>query len=275
MTYETINVSPATTHIGAEISNVDLSGPLDNKTWDEIHQAFAAHSVIYFRDQDISVDNHIAFAEKFGKPEEPKKLPKYSPDYPTVSLIENDGTKAVVGNRWHSDNSDYREPPLGAAMYAEVIPETGGDTLFASMYAAYDALSDRMKDILDGATALHDNTNVQNHYKGANVIVQDGMTVDEPSEHPVVRTHPVTGRKALFVNAVYTQSIVGFNKNESDTLLAMLFTHVQAPDFAFRLRWQAGTLTLWDNRCVQHYASSDYLGHRRMRRVVVEGDRPY
>ena len=160
-------------------------------------------------------------------------------------------------------------------MYAEVVPETGGDTLFASMYAAHDALSDRMKDILDGATALHDNTNVQNYYKGAGVIVQDGMAVDEPSEHPIVRTHPVTGRKALFVNAVYTQSIVGFNKNESDALLALLFTHLQAPDFAFRLRWQPGTLTLWDNRCVQHYASADYLGHRRMRRVVVGGDRPY
>lgn len=275
MSYRTISVRPASMHIGAEITDVDLSASLGNETWDEIHRAFADHSVIYFPGQELSVEQQIAFAEKFGTPEIPKKLPQYGPDYPTVSLIENDGTKQVVGNRWHSDNSDYAEPPLGAAMYAEVVPDIGGDTLFASMYAAYEALSDRMKMILDGTTALHDNTNVQDHYKDGGVIEAAGMVVGAASEHPVVRTHPVTGRKALFVNAVYTQSLVGFNKNESDALLAMLFAHIQAPDFAFRLRWQPGTLTLWDNRCVQHYASADYRGLRRMRRVVVEGDKPY
>ncbi len=271
-----ISITPQTHAIGAEIGGVDLAAPLSCNTLDEIRRAFADHSVIYFRDQTLTVDQHLDFARHFGEPEVPEKLPQYSSTYPTVSLIDNDGSKIVVGNRWHSDNTNYVEPPLGALMYAEQVPAVGGDTAFASMYAAYEALSDRMQHILSGLTGLHDNRRVRSQYAGHQALVNQGLEVEDvPVEHPIVRTHPVTGRKALFVNSVYTVGIKELSAPEGDALLKMLFEHLKKPEFAFRLHWSVGTLVFWDNRCVQHYAYADYNERRRMRRVVLLGNRPY
>jgi taurine dioxygenase len=163
---------------------------------------------------------------------------------------------------------------MGSLLYCEVAPKVGGDTLFASMYAAFEALDRRTQAYLETLTAQHDNSNVKRRYAGKNILREEAMVVDRPAEHPVVHRHPVTGRKALFVNSNYTQRIVGLSEVESHNLLHMLYEHVQKPEFQCRFRWRSGSLAIWDNRCVQHYALDDYKELRRMRRVQIAGTRP-
>jgi len=272
---ETIAVRRLTRHIGAEITGIDLGRGWDEPAFARIHQALMDHGVVFLRDQTLDIDQQLAFASRFGTPAYSKKLPMYDERHETVSLLENDGSRIAVGARWHTDNTDWREPPMGALLFCEVAPSVGGDTVFASMYAAYEALSPRMQSILDGMRALHDNSLVQKTYGGTGTLRTEGTAVGAPVEHPIVRTHPVTGRKALFVNAVYTRRIVGLSEAESDALLGMVYRHLERPEFQCRFRWQADSLAIWDNRCVQHYAVDDYQELRRMRRVQILGDRPF
>ncbi len=271
-TYQTITVDPLTPIIGAEIGGVDLARP-SNHQLDEIHQALAAHQVIFFRDQDLTQAQHLAFGRHFG-PLHLHPAAPHAPGHPELMVIHADkDSPRANGENWHSDVSCDLEPPLGSILYIKTCPPRGGDTLFASMYAAYDALSERMQGYLDGLTALHDGEPV---YRGlyANYGVADKP--DYPrAEHPVVRTHPVTGRKALYVNRGFTRRILGIPRDESEGVLRYLYEHMENPLFQCRFRWRTNPVAFWDNRCVQHHALWDYWPETRSGfRVTVRGERP-
>jgi taurine dioxygenase len=270
--YDTIALDKLTPIIGAEVDGVDLAQPLGNRAIDEIHRALAENSVIFFRDQHLTEDQHLAFGRLFGDlhihPAAPAAAGK-----PELMVIHADkDSPRANGEGWHTDVSCDPEPPMGSILYIRKCPPKGGDTLFASMYAAYDALSDRMKTYLDGLTARHDGE----HYRGqyANYGVADKPSYPY-ADHPVVRTHPVTGRKALYVNKGFTRYINGIPRDESDGVLRYLYEHMANPLFQCRFRWQENSIAFWDNRCVQHHAMWDYWPHTRSgNRVTVKGDRP-
>ena len=270
--YDTIAIEKLTPIIGAEIDGIDLAQPLGNRQIDELHRALAENLVIFFRDQQLSEDQHLAFGRLFGElhihPAAPSVAGK-----PELMIIHADkDSPRANGEGWHSDVSCDTAPPMGSILYIRKCPPYGGDTLFASMYAAYDALSDRMKAYLDGLTAEHSG----DHYRGqyANYGIADKAEYPR-AEHPVVRTHPVTGKKALYVNKGFTRRIIGIPLDESEGILNYLYEHMANPLFQCRFRWQENSIAFWDNRCVQHHAMWDYWPHTRSgNRVTVRGDRP-
>jgi len=239
-----------------------------------IADAIAAHGVLFFRDQDLTVEQHKAFGARFGElvvhPNDPGLE-----GHPEVMIIHADAESSrVAGEMWHSDVSCDPEPPMSSILRLHTVPENGGDTLFACMYAAHDALSEPMRTLLAGLRAVHDGGP---YYREANARRGRPETgVEYPcAEHPVLRVHPVTGRKALFVNSMFTTRIVGLEKNESDALLRFLFEHVKRPEFHCRFRWRANSIAFWDNRCTQHHAIWDYFPRTRSGyRVTIRGDRP-
>ena len=270
--YETISVDRLTPIIGAEIGGVDLAGP-SNRQLDEIHRALAENQVIFFRDQELTPEQHLAFGRHFG-PLHLHPAAPHAPGHPELMIIHADkDSPRANGENWHSDVSCDELPPLGSILYIKTCPPQGGDTLFASMYAAYEALSDRMKQYLEGLTAVHDGEHV---YRG---LYANYGVADKPSyphaEHPVVRTHPVTGRKALYVNRGFTRRILGIPRDESEGVLRYLYEHMENPLFQCRFRWRANSVAFWDNRCVQHHALWDYWPQTRSGfRVTVRGERP-
>lgn len=270
--FETITIDKLTPIIGAEIGGVDLAAP-SNRQLDEIHRALAENQVIFFRDQELTPDQHLDFGRHFG-PLHIHPAAPHAPGHPELMIIHADkDSPRANGENWHTDVSCDELPPLGSILYIKTCPPRGGDTLFASMYAAYEALSERMQIYLEGLTALHDGEHV---YRGlyANYGVADKPAYPR-SEHPVVRTHPVTGRKALYVNRGFTRRIVGVPRDESEGVLRYLYEHMENPLFQCRFRWRANSVAFWDNRCVQHHAMWDYWPHTRSGfRVTVRGDRP-
>ena len=275
MGYPSIQVTPLTPTIGAEIQGVDLSRPLEQQQFEEVKEAFLKHQVIFFRDQEITVDEHKAFGRLFGEllihPAAPG--PEEHPEIFVLHTDEN--SKFAEGNAWHSDMSCQEEPPLGSILHLHQVPSSGGDTLFASMYAAYEALSEPMKVFLSGLTAIHDSERV---YRGryAQQGVDDTGKIYPSAEHPVIRTHPESGRKALFVNSAFTSRIKGLKRPESRSLLRFLYEHIASPDFHCRFKWAPNSIAFWDNRCAQHFATWDYYPEvRHGLRVTVRGDRPY
>ena len=272
--YETITVDRVTPIIGAEIGGVDLTKPLSNRQHDEIHRALAENLVIFFRDQPLSPQQHLAFGRLFGDLHVHPAAP-HEPGLPELMIIHADkDSPRANGEGWHSDVSCEEEPPMGSILHIGKCPPRGGDTLFASMYAAYDALSDRMKTYLDGLTAVHDGEGV---YRG---LYKNHGVADKPvyprAEHPVVRTHPVTGRRCLYVNQGFTSALVGVPRDEGDAVLRYLYQHMENPLFQCRFRWRDDSVAFWDNRCTQHRAMWDYWPHTRSgHRVTVTGDRPY
>ena len=274
MTTTAVRIKPVTPVIGAEIEGIDLNQPVDDAMFRTIHDALIEHQVLFFRDADISLDKQKALGAMFGElvahPNDPGP-----PEHPEVLIIHADeSSKRVAGESWHSDVSCDPAPPLGSILRIHTLPETGGDTLFASMYAAYDALSQPMKTLLDSLTAIHDGAP---YYRSVNERIgreETGRSYPR-AEHPVIRTHPESGRKALFVNSMFTTRIAGLPKPESDAILRFLFEHVQQPQFQCRFRWQQNSMAFWDNRCVQHQAIWDYWPQTRSGyRVTIKGDRP-
>ena len=272
--YETITIDKLTPIIGAEVGGIDLSKPLSNRQQDEIHRALAENSVIFFRDQVPTPEQHMSFGRLFGDLHVHPAAP-HAPDMPEMMIIHSDETSPRAnGEGWHTDVSCEVEPPMGSILHIKTCPPRGGDTLFASMYAAYEALSDRMKAYLEGMTAIHDGEPV---YRG---LFKSLGVADKPeypnAEHPVVRTHPVTGRKSLYVNAGFTSRLVGVPRDEGDAMLRYLYQHMENPLFQCRFRWRENSMAFWDNRCAQHRAMWDYWPHTRSgHRVTVKGDRPY
>jgi taurine dioxygenase len=271
--YETITIDKLTPVIGAEIGGVDLAKPLSNQQQDEVHRALAENLVIFFRDQDIAPEQHLGFGRLFGELMIHPAAPHIEGHPELLKIYADKDSPRANGESWHSDVSCEPEPPMGSILHIKQCPPKGGDTLFANMYAAYEALSDRMKAYLEGLTALHDGEHV---YRGtySNFGVKDKPNYPR-AEHPVVRTHPVTGRRCLFVNRGFTTRILGIPLDESDAILGYLFDHMANPLFQCRFRWQPNSIAFWDNRCVQHRAMWDYWPHTRSgARVTVKGERP-
>jgi taurine dioxygenase len=272
MTYATIQVDKLTPLVGAEVRGVDLSRPLDERTFKEIHAALVDNGVIFFRDQHLTPGQQKDFGRLFGELHVHPAAPSLLEGHPEILVIHADETsKHVAGENWHSDVSCDPEPPMGSILYMHELPPVGGDTLFASMYAAHDALSEPMKRFLEPLTAMHEGEHV---YRGR-YGVDDTGRVFPKAEHPVIRTHPVSGRKALFVNGGFTTRIVQLKRAESDAVLQFLYRHVETPEFQCRFRWQVNSIAFWDNRCVQHHAMWDYYPQRRHgHRVTIKGDKP-
>jgi taurine dioxygenase len=271
--YETISVDKYTPIIGAEISGADLT-QLSNRQVDEIHRALAENSVIFFRDQHLSQEQHLAFGRNFGELHIHPAAP-HAPGHDELMIIHADkDSPRANGEGWHSDVSCDPTPPMGSILYIKQTPPKGGDTLFSSMYAAYEALSDRMKAYLEGMTAVHDG---EENYRGTYAYAGVGDRPVYPrAEHPVIRTHPVTGKKALYVNRGFTKRLLGVPRDESKAILEYLWDHAENPLFQCRFRWQPNSVAFWDNRCVQHRAMWDYWPHTRSGfRVTVAGDKPY
>ena len=260
--------------LGAEIHGVDLAQDLSDETIAVIRRALLDNLVIFFRDQKIDYEQHKAFGRRFGALHVHPRAP--SPEgHPELLVIHADEkSKRVAGQGWHSDVSCDQEPPLGSILHLTQVPETGGDTLFANMYAAYEALSEPMRDFLRERTAVHESAHV---YRGSYYDKTTGARDEQPSaEHPVVRTHPETGRQALFVNSGFTTRIVGLTRDESRALLDFLFRHIERPELQVRFQWRPSSIAFWDNRCTQHYAIFDYWPQLRHGvRVTVAGDRPF
>lgn len=270
--------------LGAEVSGVNLAEPLGNDTFAAVHEALLDHCVIFFREQMMTPDQQVAFARRFG----PISIHPYAASiqgHPEVMRVfKEKDDKVNFGGGWHSDMTFLERPPLGSVLYAREVPLAGGDTMFANQYAAYDALSPGMKRTLDGLNAVH-SANAQYGVDGmseANRHNDQRSMKPKTSEnakaemiHPVVRTHPETGRKALYVNVGFTQRFEGWTKEESRPLLRWLYEHCAKPEFTCRFSWRKNSVAFWDNRCTQHRAMWDYWPHTRSgTRVTVKGERP-
>jgi taurine dioxygenase len=276
-TTETIKVTPIAGALGAEIGGVDLSRPLAAESVRAVRQALLDHLVIFFRDQHLTSAGYLAFAEAFGTPIE-YPLIKGIDGYPTiVEIAKLEHERINFGGIWHSDTTYLDIPPMGSMLCALEVPPFGGDTLFANQYLAYEALSEPLRDFLGGLTAVNTSKKADVSKTREDLIRNAGEAAasDFFSEHPVVRTHPETGRRALYVNVAHTSHFKGMTEEESAPILDFLFEHQVRPEFTCRFSWRAGSLAFWDNRAAQHNPVNDYQGYRRiMRRITLAGDRP-
>jgi taurine dioxygenase len=268
------SVRKLTPTIGAEIQGIDLSLPLSAEQLGELHGALLENLVIFFRNQSLTPEQHKALGLRFGRLHiHPAPLGSLE-DHPEIIIVKADeSSKQIAGEEWHSDVSCDAEPPMASILYLKEVPPAGGDTLFASMYAAYESLSESMQRFLCGLTAVHDGAR---NYAGRQPEATRSSSEFPRAEHPVVRSHPETGRRALFVNRLFTTRLVQLSRIESDVILQMLFRHIENPELQCRFQWQANSLAFWDNRCTQHLALWDYYPHRRYgNRVTIAGDKPF
>jgi taurine dioxygenase len=272
--YELFELVPRARTIGAEISGVDLSRPLTPALRTELDRALLEWKVLFFRAQHLTSDQQRAFARNWGELETNPLLATGAGE-DIVRFDKGDATAPTFENVWHTDVTFRERPALGAVLQLREVPPFGGDTMWADMAAAYDNLPDEVKDRIDGARAVHDFIpGFARFYPPERLAPFQAMF--PPVEHPVVRTHPGTGRRMLFVNTSFTTRIVGMDRDESDRLLRYLFQQAHVPEYQVRFRWQPGDIAFWDNRATQHYAVNDYGTHRRVaERVAIAGDRPY
>ncbi len=274
--YRHIEVHPIAGALGAEIHGVDIAQPLDGAVVAEIRQAFLDHLVIFLRNQRVTPPEQLAFARRFGEPMEYPQL-QGLPDCPLITpVIKLEHERVNFGGIWHSDTAYLERPPMGSMLYALEIPPYGGDTLFANQYLAYATLSEGLKQTLAGLIGINSSTKADASRTREDRLRDAGAELKVlVGEHPVVRTHPETGRKALYVNVGHTTGFKGWTEEESRPLLDHLFAHQVGPEFTCRFRWEPGSLAFWDNRCAQHNPVNDYHGFRRvMHRVTLAGDRP-
>jgi taurine dioxygenase len=261
--------------LGAEICGVDLAQPLDDPTQKEIHDAWMEHQVLFLRGQRITREQHKDFARRFGDLHVHAVLkPLESEGHPEIVVLESNEKIPFVADAWHSDVTFERKPPMGSVLRCAIAPEYGGDTMWASMYAAYEALSDSMQRLLSGLRARHAGDFF--NYLAKDEAQRGDLAKDNGAVHPVIRTHPVMGRKGIFVNSTFTKSIEGMKPAESRALLSFLYEHVSQPDFSVRFRWETDSIAMWDNRCTQHRVVRDRIAaHRKMERVTIVGDAPF
>ena len=277
MDYQHIRVEPLSAVVGAEIGGINLTEPVPDEVLSEVRHAFGEYGVVFFRDQQLTPEQHVAFAKRFG-PINVNRFFAAVPGYPMIAEVRKEPEQRDnIGNGWHTDHSYDQVPALGSMLYAHEVPKTGGDTLFISMYAAYDALSDGLKATLSGLRACHSSRHVfgmegrvrQHDFAGR---IGNPELATQDAVHPVVIHHPETGRKALYVNPGFTLRFEGWTAEESRPLLEYLYHHAQRPEFTCRFHWRAGSLALWDNRSTWHFAVNDYHGERRLlHRITIEG----
>jgi taurine dioxygenase len=278
MRNEPIEVRPMAGALGAEILGVDVAQDLSDEIVAAIRRAWLDHLVVFFRDQPLPPDRFLEFARRFGQVIEYPFI-KGIQGFPEITpVIKLENEKVNFGGLWHSDTAYLEEPPMATMLIAREVPPFGGDTLFASMYLAYETLSDGMRRMLDGLVAVNSSAKAD-VTRTREDRVRDGAKPDAKkqfvAEHPVVRTHPETGRKALYVNYGHTVRFKDMTEEESAPILSYLFQHLARPELTCRFRWQPGSMALWDNRCTQHNPINDYHGHRRvMHRITLAGDRP-
>ncbi len=276
-----LDIEPLSTAIGAEISNVDLSRDLSDAAIGEIRRAMLDHCVVFFRDQDLSVEAHKRLARCFGEIFVHPNFNTGDHDPEVVTIVRKPGDTRIVGEEWHTDTTMMAEPPMGALLYGLEVPPVGGDTLFANQYMAYERLSDGMKRMVDGLKCWHTDRKVAGPNSPAALAKRSTKVRDDNdwretrNLHPVVRTHPETGRKCLFVNHSYSVCFEDMTEDESRPLLDWLMEWGHRPEFTCRFRWRPGSVAFWDNRCVKHLALHDVHDHQRiMRRIQIAGDRP-
>ena len=275
-----LEIQPIAGALGAELYGVDLGADLDDATIAEIRHALLDHGVIFFRDQEFDAAQHKALARRFGTIFIHPNYYGLQVDPEILEIRREPGDTKVVGEDWHADTTMMAEPPMGAILYALEVPPYGGDTLFANQYLAYEGLSDGMKRMLGGLRAVHSDRMVAgpavNHAGRSTKARADADWRETVNVHPVVRTHPETKRKLLYVNYSYTVGFEGMTDEESRPLLTYLMEHGNRPELTCRFRWTKGAVAFWDNRCVKHLAVNDAQPFRRvMRRVQIAGDKPY
>lgn len=279
-----LTVHPITPSLGAEVRGVDLGSPLDDSTQAAISKALLDHHALFFPEQNMSADAHVSLGKSFGELQlkHPPYLKVLDAAHPEVIVIENDSEGGGFADRadvWHTDVTFHERPPTGSILHMQKIPETGGDTLWVNLEAAYEALSEPMKVYLGSLRAAHDVGGIALRM-AAEAGVPKSMVYDYvkgigEASHPIIRTHPETGRKTLFVNRTFTSHIVGVPFEEGDAILRFLYEHCQRPEFAMRRRWKQGDVGIWDNRCTLHYAVNDYgKAPRRIHRVTILGESP-
>ena len=273
------NLFQITPTIGAEISDIDLSNTLTQDQLDQIYQDLIDYHVIFFREQNISPQNHITLAKSFGEIEPPHPIYPHVKDFPEIVLLENDSDHPPDTDVWHTDVTFKSDPAFASILYSKIIPPTGGDTLWCSLSAIYESLPDDMKKYLESLRAIHDMGDFRNNFvsEDDNESAQklnDGYKKFGCAIHPVIKTHPITNKKILYINPGFTSQIVGMNMTDSNNLLSYLFNFMNKPEFQIRFKWSANTIAIWDNRCTMHYAIGDYMPHhRQMNRITVLSDK--
>ena len=271
-------VKPLAAALGVELSGVDFASELTQEVFREVRRLLVKHQVIFFRDQDISPQQHHDLAASFGPLQ---THPAYGTvdGFPEITILESTAENPSKIEAWHTDMTFRQHPPMGAVLRSKVIPEQGGDTLWASMTAAYDALSAQMKEFLSGLTAEHDFSwgfKESLAEPGGRERLAQAVANNPPVVHPVIRTHPESAKKVLFVNSLFTTRILELEKQESAALLEFLYEHVTTPEFSCRFNWEPNTIAIWDNRSTQHKPINDYFpAHRMLHRIVIDGDMPY
>jgi len=274
-----IRVVPFSAALGASIEGVDLAAPLSDESFGVIRQAFLEHGVIFFRDQHLTPEQHIAFARRWA-PIDINRFFKPVPGHPEIAEVRKEpGQSTNIGGSWHTDHSYDASPAMGSILLAREVPPQGGDTLFANMGMAYDALSAGMKRTLEGLKAVHSTAHI---FGASGAYARAGDVADrignpqaamQEAVHPVVIRHPQTGRKTLYVNSAFTVRFDGWTASESEGLLHTLYQHAGRPEFSCRFAWREGSIAFWDNRATWHYALNDYAGQRRlMHRITVQGE---
>jgi taurine dioxygenase len=271
------DIAPVAGALGAEITGLDLAQPLSDETILALRRAWLDHLVLFFRDQDLSPARFLAFGRRFGDVIE-YPFVKGLPDYPEIiPVLKLEHERVNFGGVWHSDTVYLDVPPMASMLVARELPPYGGDTLFANMYLAYETLSDGLKAMLDGLVAINSSAKADASRTREDRMKDSAREVkkDYVAAHPVVRRHPETGRRALYVNVAHTVRFDGMSEEESAPLLDYLFRHQTRPEFTCRFRWRPGSIAFWDNRCAQHNAINDYAGHRRLlHRITLAGDIP-
>ncbi len=273
---QTLSIRPASTSVGAFVE-ADLSQPLRAEDRKRIFEALGHHGVVFFRDQQLTPEQHVAFAEQMGQIDV-NRFFEHVEGHPVIAQVRKEpDQKSNIGSGWHTDHSYDTAPALGSILYAREVPVCGGDTLFASMYAAFEALSPGLRATLEGLNALHSSRHVfgegrTRSWGDLQGRLQNTGSATQDAVHPVVITHPISGRKALYVNPDFTVKIDGWTEEESQPLLSFLYAHASKPEFQYRFEWKKGSLAFWDNRATWHYALNDYHGQRRlMHRITLAG----
>jgi taurine dioxygenase len=277
-----MEIQPLSGTLGVEIRGVDLSRELSNSETADIYGAFLTHKVLYFRGPELSPQQQLRISRVFGEPDVYPFIKGLDEVPEVIEILKTEKDEVNFGGTWHSDTAYMPEPALGTVLHAVEVPDTGGDTLFANMVAAYNALSDGMQAMLEGLRGVNDSDALYGGSRAAAMAKLDGMgknNVEQAqgfvSEHPVVRTHPQTGEKGLYLSRAHTRRFAGMSEDESRPLIEFLADHAVRPEFTCRVHWEPGAVTVWDNRVTQHFALNDYPGkRRRMRRVTLKGDRP-
>lgn len=276
----TLDIRPLTGACGAEVFGVDISQELSDTTVASIRKALLDYNVIFFRDQNLTPEQHRAFTLRFGEVVV-NPVYKHVDGYPDIMpVVKEANDKYIIGDTWHTDMSYMEEPPLGSLLYGRDIPDFGGDTLFANMYLAWETLPQPLKEMIEGRNAWHSDRYLTSRIAERNTgrstqLRTDGEMKENLALHPMVRTHDETGRKCLYVNFPFTWAIEGLSREESLPILQLLYAHSSKPEFTCRFRWKKGSLAFWDNRCAMHYACNDYHGKRReMHRMTIAGSRP-